>query len=207
MTYMALALSYFGESRGLLSISTCRSGTELRGRHVFVDNAHRSSTSVRYNYRDTVFVGNLPFARVDDEALIRFFSGCGSIRRVRIVRDRDTGQSRGFAYVEFTDRAAVHLALQRDGTQLEGRALRVSRCHKAAKKSEKQPKSSKSHSKPVQRQDSAKSQPTRPKKQKFMQGDRQQKPGKPNPQKKRPKKQRTKTNRSANRFYLPTSIH
>jgi nucleolar protein 12 len=47
---------------------------------------------------------------------------------VRVVRDRKTNVGKGFAYVSFADKAAVGLALKLDGTQLEGRPIRVKRC-------------------------------------------------------------------------------
>ena len=46
-----------------------------------------------------LFVGSLPWS-VDDEALREAFEGHGSVVSAKVVKDRDTGRSRGFGFVE-----------------------------------------------------------------------------------------------------------
>ena len=71
-------------------------------------------------------VGNLAYTTTDAD-LRQALSPFGEIRSARVVYDRDTGRSRGFAFVEMADRAAGEAALAGlDGTELDGRALRVS---------------------------------------------------------------------------------
>ena len=72
-----------------------------------------------------IFVGNLDFAAT--EASIRaLFEPYGAIDRVSLVTDRDTGRSRGFAFVEMSDAAAADQAIAAlNGHTLEGRALNV----------------------------------------------------------------------------------
>jgi cold-inducible RNA-binding protein len=72
-----------------------------------------------------IFVGNLDFGATED-SLRSLFESHGAVQRVSIMTDRDTGRSRGFAFVEMTnsdeaDRAIAAL----NGADLNGRALNV----------------------------------------------------------------------------------
>lgn len=72
-----------------------------------------------------IFVGNLNFQTTQDE-LYAAFSQYGAVERVNIVTDRDTGQPRGFAFVEMTDRREAETAIgQLNGAELNGRAMNV----------------------------------------------------------------------------------
>ena len=72
-----------------------------------------------------IFVGNLSFSTTQDE-LQSAFANYGSVERVNIVTDRDSGQARGFAFVEMTDRTAAETAISRlNGSELNGRAMNV----------------------------------------------------------------------------------
>lgn len=72
-----------------------------------------------------IFVGNLDFAATDS-SVRAMFEPYGSVDRVNLVTDRDTGRSRGFAFVEMSnaeeaDRAIAGL----NGMNVDGRALNV----------------------------------------------------------------------------------
>jgi cold-inducible RNA-binding protein len=72
-----------------------------------------------------IFVGNLSFQTTEDD-LLTTFSQYGSVERVNIVTDRDSGQSRGFAFVEMTERRDAETAIsQLNGAELNGRSLKV----------------------------------------------------------------------------------
>jgi cold-inducible RNA-binding protein len=72
-----------------------------------------------------IFVGNLNF-RTTQEELHAAFAQYGNVERVNIVTDRETGQPRGFAFVEMTDRQEAENAIsQLNGAELNGRALNV----------------------------------------------------------------------------------
>ncbi|HKD05783.1 MAG TPA: RNA-binding protein [Bryobacteraceae bacterium] len=72
-----------------------------------------------------IFVGNLSF-RTTREELQTAFSRYGSVERVSIVTDRESGQSRGFGFVEMTDRAEAEKAITAlNGLELNGRAMNV----------------------------------------------------------------------------------
>jgi cold-inducible RNA-binding protein len=72
-----------------------------------------------------IFVGNLSY-QTTQEDLQTAFSAYGAVERVNIVTDRDTGQPRGFAFVEMTEKRDAENAIsQLNGTELNGRALNV----------------------------------------------------------------------------------
>jgi cold-inducible RNA-binding protein len=72
-----------------------------------------------------IFVGNLSYQTTQDE-LEAAFAGFGAVERVSVVTDRDTGQARGFAFVEMTNRNDASNAIAGlNGTELNGRALNV----------------------------------------------------------------------------------
>jgi len=72
-----------------------------------------------------IFVGNLSY-QTTQEDLYAAFSAYGSVERVNIVTDRDTGQPRGFAFVEMTERRDAETAITKlNGAELNGRAMNV----------------------------------------------------------------------------------
>ena len=72
-----------------------------------------------------IFVGNLDF-NATDSSLRTLFEPYGDIARVNVVTDRDTGRSRGFAFVEMGDTAQADKAIAAlNGADLDGRALNV----------------------------------------------------------------------------------
>jgi cold-inducible RNA-binding protein len=72
-----------------------------------------------------IYVGNLPFSA--DEAAVRaLFAQHGTVDSVALITDRDTGQPRGFGFVEMTQNAEAARAIQSlNGHQMDGRALKV----------------------------------------------------------------------------------
>ena len=72
-----------------------------------------------------IFVGNLSYQTTQDE-LHAAFAQYGNVERVNIITDRDTGQPRGFAFVEMSDAGAAQTAIsQLNGAELNGRAMNV----------------------------------------------------------------------------------
>ena len=74
--------------------------------------------------KNKIFVGNLPF-RTDKNGLREAFSSCGEIDDIHLVLDRETGQSRGFGFVTFKTAEGFQAALDMNGSDLDGRPLRV----------------------------------------------------------------------------------
>ena len=72
-----------------------------------------------------IFVGNLSYQTTPEE-LEAAFSEFGAVERVSIVRDRDTGQPRGFAFVEMTNADEASNAISSlNGRNLNGRPINV----------------------------------------------------------------------------------
>ena len=72
-----------------------------------------------------LFVGNLPYT-CSNEQLTEIFSPYGEVVSAKIVMDRETGRSRGFAFVEMAaDEAGANAMTALDGSQLGGRAIAV----------------------------------------------------------------------------------
>jgi RNA recognition motif-containing protein len=73
-----------------------------------------------------LFVGNLPYQATEDD-LRTHFSQVGAPTQIVRPLDRETGRARGFAFVEYADRAAAEEAIKRfDGQLFMGRPLAVS---------------------------------------------------------------------------------
>jgi RNA recognition motif-containing protein len=70
-----------------------------------------------------LYVGNLSFQTTENE-LNDLFARAGTVESVRIITDRDTGRSRGFAFVEMQDGGEQAIA-QFNGKEFNGRALTV----------------------------------------------------------------------------------
>lgn len=72
-----------------------------------------------------LYVGNLPFSATED-TLLDTFSACGTVDSAKLITDRDTGRSKGFAFVEMSTDDEAQEAIQKfDGNDLDGRPLRV----------------------------------------------------------------------------------
>ena len=69
-----------------------------------------------------LYVGNLAWTATEEEVK-ELFGKHGTVTSVRIIKDRDTGKSRGFCFVEMEDATAAATAL--NGFDLKGRQLRV----------------------------------------------------------------------------------
>jgi RNA recognition motif-containing protein len=73
-----------------------------------------------------LYVGNLPYS-ANDQSLLEAFSECGSVQSAKVIIDRDSGRSKGFAFVEMSTDAEATSAISRfNGTDWDGRAMKVS---------------------------------------------------------------------------------
>jgi RNA recognition motif-containing protein len=69
-------------------------------------------------------VGNLSFTATE-EAVRALFGAHGSVEKVSLITDRDTGRPRGFGFVEMSNADASRAMQELNGKDFEGRALRV----------------------------------------------------------------------------------
>jgi cold-inducible RNA-binding protein len=72
-----------------------------------------------------IFVGNLSF-RTTEQEIRSLFEAYGTVDRVNVVTDRDSGQARGFAFVEMSNANEADQAISAlNGTDVDGRTLNV----------------------------------------------------------------------------------
>lgn len=71
-----------------------------------------------------IYVGNLSYQTTEGD-LSDLFEQVGQVESVNIITDRDTGRSKGFAFVEMSDEDAEKAIAQFNGSEVNGRALTV----------------------------------------------------------------------------------
>ena len=72
-----------------------------------------------------LYVGNLPFSTTEED-LRTMFAQAGTVVSVSLIKDRDSGRSRGFAFVELSTQAEAEKAVSLfNNTPLENRSLKV----------------------------------------------------------------------------------
>ncbi|MCK4504942.1 MAG: RNA-binding protein [Candidatus Aegiribacteria sp.] len=80
-----------------------------------------------------LFVGGLPWATTD-EGLRKAFEEFGEIEEANVVRERDTGRSRGFGFVTFDSEEGAKAAQEgMHGQEIDGRPVRVDFAHSKAR--------------------------------------------------------------------------
>jgi len=72
-----------------------------------------------------LYVGNLPYSATE-QSLREAFAASGTVDSVSVITDRDTGQSKGFAFVEMSSDSEAQTATQAmNGKMLDGRQIKV----------------------------------------------------------------------------------
>jgi cold-inducible RNA-binding protein len=72
-----------------------------------------------------IFVGNLAF-KVSEEELKALFAQFGEVKSAKVIKDKFTGESRGFGFIEMASASEAEQAISNlNGMDLEGRKLRV----------------------------------------------------------------------------------
>lgn len=73
-----------------------------------------------------IYIGSLSY-NVDDQSLTELFEQYGEVQTARVITDRDSGRSKGFAFVEMSSDTEASTAIQKlNGYELLGRAINVS---------------------------------------------------------------------------------
>ncbi len=80
-----------------------------------------------------IYVGNLSFRTTETE-LQDLFSQFGQVNKVNIIQDRESGRSRGFGFVEMDSESASAAISALDGTEFDGRNLRVNVAREKARR-------------------------------------------------------------------------
>ncbi len=82
-----------------------------------------------------LYVGNLPYSATE-QTLQDTFSQCGTVDWVNVITDRDTGQSKGFGFVEMSSEGEAQKAIQElNGSSLDGREITVNEAKPQQKRS------------------------------------------------------------------------
>ncbi|HEV2332923.1 MAG TPA: RNA-binding protein, partial [Gammaproteobacteria bacterium] len=81
-------------------------------------------SSNHMSQQNKLYVGNLPFS-VDESQLRGIFSQYGEISELALIMDRDTGRPKGFGFVTFANQQSAEKALEQNGKDMGGRALKV----------------------------------------------------------------------------------
>lgn len=71
-----------------------------------------------------LYVGNMPFTATED-AVRALFAPHGTVEKISLIMDRDTGRPRGFGFVEMSNADAARAIQALNGQDFEGRALRI----------------------------------------------------------------------------------
>jgi len=74
--------------------------------------------------QNKLYVGNFPYS-VDEAQLREMFSSFGQIEDIALIKDRETGRSKGFGFITFASQQAAETALSLNGKDVDGRALKV----------------------------------------------------------------------------------
>jgi len=82
-----------------------------------------------------LYVGNLPYSATQ-QTLQEIFSKCGTVESINLISDRDTGRSKGFAFVEMSSNAEANKAIQEvNGSSIDGRQVKVNEARPQEKRS------------------------------------------------------------------------
>jgi len=83
-----------------------------------------------------LYVGNLPYSATQ-ESLQAAFDSCGTVESATVITDRDTGQSKGFGFVEMSSDGEAQKAVQQlNGTDMDGREIKVNEARPKAPRGE-----------------------------------------------------------------------
>jgi len=81
----------------------------------------------------TIYVGNISYTLGEDE-IRRIFEVMGSVESIKLIRDKRTGKSKGYCFIEMPDKKEAMEAINAlDGKDISGRNLLVMKAHSTKK--------------------------------------------------------------------------
>ncbi|KAK7195717.1 Double RNA binding domain protein 9 [Novymonas esmeraldas] len=127
--YSATAYVLF-DSAASIAAALEKNGLVFHNRHLVVTTMDVESRA--YPPETSIFLGNVAYDTTEEDVW-NFFQehGIADVKRVRLVRDRETGDCKGFGYVEFMRAASVNPAVATRGNKLNGRELRIVHVNKS----------------------------------------------------------------------------
>ncbi|KAG5466835.1 hypothetical protein LSCM1_01012 [Leishmania martiniquensis] len=127
--YSATAYVLFDSAASVASALE-KNGLVFHNRHLVVTAMDVQSRA--YPPETSIFLGNVAYDTTEEDVW-KFFQehGIADVKRVRLVRDRETGDCKGFGYVEFMHASSVCSAIKTRGDKLNGRELRIVHVNKS----------------------------------------------------------------------------
>nr|CCC93152.1 putative RNA binding protein [Trypanosoma congolense IL3000] len=121
--YSAVAYVLF-KDKSSIQEALKKNGIVVEGRHIVVTTMDPESRE--YAPETSVFIGNIAYD-TNEEAVRNFFveRGILDVKRIRLVRDRSTGDCKGFGYVEFESKSSVPRAIAVRGSLFCDREIRI----------------------------------------------------------------------------------
>lgn len=87
-----------------------------------------------------IYVGNIPYS-ISEQTLEDLFKEFGTVNAVRIIKDKFTGKSKGFAFVEMSTDDAANTAIENlNGKEVDGRSLRINKALPPQKNEQRRPR-------------------------------------------------------------------
>jgi len=87
-----------------------------------------------------IYVGNLPYSATEEQ-LKNMFGQYGEVTSASIIKDRDTGRSKGFGFVEMPDNSAAEAAIQAlNEADMNGRNLKINQARPKEARSDSRPR-------------------------------------------------------------------
>jgi len=94
-----------------------------------LDGAMREEREILMSQK--LYVGNLSW-NTNDDSLRNTFARFGEVTEAKVITDRETGRSRGFGFVTFSDNKAAQAAMEEmNGADMDGRPLRVNEANES----------------------------------------------------------------------------
>ncbi len=87
-----------------------------------------------------IYVGNLPF-KISEQELNDLFAEYGEVTRAQIITDKYSGRSKGFGFVEMTEKADGEKAINElNGKEIDGRPLKINEAYPRKDRPERKPR-------------------------------------------------------------------
>jgi len=120
------------------TVSKAAHGLQADSHVLRADGVGEHSTLQNFDRKRSVFLGNLPYG-VTETQIRKVLRPAGTVDAVRIVRDKKTQESKGFAFARFEKRSSVKEALQMWNPHIQGRVLRIFKVEEQTADQEKTP--------------------------------------------------------------------
>lgn len=128
--YSAVAYVLFADSKSVAAAIEQKNGVVFKNRHLIVTSM--APEDAAYPPETSIFLGNIAYDTTEEQVYNYFADkGITDVKRVRLIRDRESGQCKGFGYVEFYKKQSVGPAIETRGAMLNNRPVRIVHTNKS----------------------------------------------------------------------------